>query len=224
MPRGIRLAHARRRDEIADRGRAVLQQVEQATAARIRDHIEGARHAPFDHRDICVSRHIFCGCRSHALAGRRHHEHTPDEGGDMRFLMQIFQGEALEAWSRLSEEEQQGIAADYAALNETPGVTPGRVARPARRGDDRAGPGRRGRHHRWAVRGDEGGARRLLPVRGRRPRCGHRRRCHGAGNPLRRRCRDPAARPVLVGDCNGLEAVAQGRSSEAVFCPRTIAA
>ena len=43
----------------------------------------------------------------------------------MKFLMQIFQGEALEAWSRLSEEEQQGIAADYAALNETPGVTPG---------------------------------------------------------------------------------------------------
>ena len=26
----------------------------------------------------------------------------------MRFLMQIFQGEALEAWARLSEEEQQG--------------------------------------------------------------------------------------------------------------------
>ena len=43
----------------------------------------------------------------------------------MKFLMQIFQGEALEAWSRLSEEEQQGIAADYAALNEIPGVTSG---------------------------------------------------------------------------------------------------
>ena len=43
----------------------------------------------------------------------------------MKFLMQIFQGEALEAWARLSEEEQQGIAAGYAAFNETPGVTPG---------------------------------------------------------------------------------------------------
>src|SRR6478672_2792032 len=43
----------------------------------------------------------------------------------MRYLMQIFQGEALAAWSRLSEEDQQGIAADYAELNETPGVTPG---------------------------------------------------------------------------------------------------
>jgi hypothetical protein len=59
-------------------------------------------------------------------AGRRHHEHThPTKEETMRFLMQIFQGEALEAWSRLSEEEQQGIAADYATLNEIPGVTSG---------------------------------------------------------------------------------------------------
>ena len=43
----------------------------------------------------------------------------------MRFLMQIFQGEALEAWARLSEEEQQEVAAGYAALNEIPGVTSG---------------------------------------------------------------------------------------------------
>ena len=43
----------------------------------------------------------------------------------MKFMMQIFQGEALEAWSRLSEEEQQGISADYAALNAIPGVTSG---------------------------------------------------------------------------------------------------
>ena len=43
----------------------------------------------------------------------------------MRFMMQIFQGEALDAWARLSEEEQQGIAAGYQAVNETPGVTPG---------------------------------------------------------------------------------------------------
>jgi hypothetical protein len=49
----------------------------------------------------------------------------PTKEETMRFLMQIFQGEALEAWARLSEEEQQGVAADYAALNEIPGITPG---------------------------------------------------------------------------------------------------
>ena len=43
----------------------------------------------------------------------------------MKYLMQIYQGEALEVWGRLSQEEQQSIAADYQALNETPGVTPG---------------------------------------------------------------------------------------------------
>ena len=43
----------------------------------------------------------------------------------MKYLMQIYQGEALEVWSQLSEEEQQAIAADYQALNQTPGVTPG---------------------------------------------------------------------------------------------------
>jgi hypothetical protein len=61
-------------------------------------------------------------------AGRRNHEgHHPhhDQGDTMKFMMQIFQGEALEAWASLSEEEQQGIAAGYAAINETPGVTPG---------------------------------------------------------------------------------------------------
>ena len=43
----------------------------------------------------------------------------------MKYLMQIYQGEALEVWGRLSEEEQQAIAADYQALNQMPGVTPG---------------------------------------------------------------------------------------------------
>jgi hypothetical protein len=30
-----------------------------------------------------------------------------------------------EDWARLSEEEQQAVYADYRAINETPGVTPG---------------------------------------------------------------------------------------------------
>jgi hypothetical protein len=48
----------------------------------------------------------------------------------MKFLMLIHQGETPtprdpEAWARLSEDEQQAVYADYQAVNQTPGVTPG---------------------------------------------------------------------------------------------------
>jgi hypothetical protein len=48
----------------------------------------------------------------------------------MQYLMLIHQGETPtpndpEAWERLSDAERQQIAADYQAINQTPGVTPG---------------------------------------------------------------------------------------------------
>ena len=48
----------------------------------------------------------------------------------MQYVMLIHQGDTptpfdQEAWGRLSTEEQQQIYADYQALNQTPGVTPG---------------------------------------------------------------------------------------------------
>lgn len=48
----------------------------------------------------------------------------------MRYMMLIHQGDAPtprdpEAWATLSPEEQQAIYADYMAINQTPGVTPG---------------------------------------------------------------------------------------------------
>jgi hypothetical protein len=48
----------------------------------------------------------------------------------MRYLLLIHQGDAPtprdpEAWAKLSEEEQNQVFADYQALNQTPGVTPG---------------------------------------------------------------------------------------------------
>lgn len=47
----------------------------------------------------------------------------------MRFVLLIYQGTTplpnTEAWNTLSQEEQTGIYAAYAALNETPGLTPG---------------------------------------------------------------------------------------------------
>ena len=48
----------------------------------------------------------------------------------MKYLLLIHQGDAPtprspEEWGRLSEEEQRAVYADYRAINETPGVTPG---------------------------------------------------------------------------------------------------
>ena len=48
----------------------------------------------------------------------------------MKYMLLIHQGDSPtprspEAWATLSEEEQKAVFADYQALNETPGVTPG---------------------------------------------------------------------------------------------------
>ena len=48
----------------------------------------------------------------------------------MRYMLLIHQGTAptpyaAEEWERLSEDEQKAVYADYQAINETPGVTPG---------------------------------------------------------------------------------------------------
>jgi hypothetical protein len=43
----------------------------------------------------------------------------------MKYVMLIFQGGALDQQAALSEEEQQQVRADYQAISEAPGVTPG---------------------------------------------------------------------------------------------------
>jgi hypothetical protein len=47
----------------------------------------------------------------------------------MQYVMMIFQGTTplpgSEEWAAVPEEEQKQIYADYGALNQTPGVTPG---------------------------------------------------------------------------------------------------
>lgn len=48
----------------------------------------------------------------------------------MKYMMLIHQGDtptpqSPEAWATLSEDEQQAVYADYQAVNQTPGVTPG---------------------------------------------------------------------------------------------------
>jgi hypothetical protein len=48
----------------------------------------------------------------------------------MKYMLLIHQGDAptprdAEAWGRLSEDEQKAVFADYKAINEAPGVSPG---------------------------------------------------------------------------------------------------
>jgi hypothetical protein len=48
----------------------------------------------------------------------------------MKYMLLIHQGDTPtprdpEAWAKLPEDEQQRVFADYQALNQTPGVTPG---------------------------------------------------------------------------------------------------
>lgn len=48
----------------------------------------------------------------------------------MKYMLLIHQGDAPtprdpEAWAKLSEDEQKAVFADYGALTQTPGVTPG---------------------------------------------------------------------------------------------------
>src|SRR6478609_4452983 len=48
----------------------------------------------------------------------------------MKYMLLIHQGDAPtprspEGWATLSEEEQKAVYADYQAINQTPGVTPG---------------------------------------------------------------------------------------------------
>jgi hypothetical protein len=47
----------------------------------------------------------------------------------MKYMLLIQQGDTpvpgSEEWERLSEDEQKAVYADYAAINQTPGVSPG---------------------------------------------------------------------------------------------------
>jgi hypothetical protein len=48
----------------------------------------------------------------------------------MKYMLLIHQGttptpQSPNEWARLSEDEQKAVFADYQAINETPGVTPG---------------------------------------------------------------------------------------------------
>jgi hypothetical protein len=54
----------------------------------------------------------------------------------VKYLLLIHQGDAptpydADEWARLSEDEQNAVYADYQAINQTPGVSPGVQMQPA---------------------------------------------------------------------------------------------
>jgi hypothetical protein len=56
-------------------------------------------------------------------------DHSNKEA-QMKYMLLIHQGDAPtprdpEAWARVPEEDQKAVFADYQAINQTPGVTPG---------------------------------------------------------------------------------------------------
>jgi hypothetical protein len=54
-----------------------------------------------------------------------HHLQWNEEEVAMKYVMLIYQGDALERQAALSEEEHKQVYADYQGINRTPGVTPG---------------------------------------------------------------------------------------------------
>src|SRR5919197_602343 len=66
-----------------------------------------------------------------SAAVRLRRDHAPRERREtMKYMLLIHQGDTPtprdpEAWARLSEDEQKAVFADYQAINQTPGVTPG---------------------------------------------------------------------------------------------------
>jgi hypothetical protein len=48
----------------------------------------------------------------------------------MQYLVQIFSGESIEAWERLSEPEQEAVSQEYYAISSAPGVIGGAQLQP----------------------------------------------------------------------------------------------
>jgi hypothetical protein len=48
----------------------------------------------------------------------------------MQYLVQIFSGESMQAWERLSEPEQEAVTEEYYAISSAPGVIGGAQLQP----------------------------------------------------------------------------------------------
>ena len=143
---------------------------------------------------------------------------NPHKEDMMKYVLLIHQGDTPtpnhpEDWGRLSEAEQNQVFADYQAINQTTGVTPGLgLAEPQTATTVRVQNGQTLTTDGPFV-GDQGGAGRLPDLRGRRPRRRHRARGADPGRAAGRRDRGAPGRlsgstaraglPRPVGTCSG---------------------
>ena len=72
-----------------------------------------------DRRDLSISPLPVCLIGDHSQPGGSDEVHALDSPGHIR------DARSPEQWGRLSQDEQNAVYADYQAINETPGVTPG---------------------------------------------------------------------------------------------------
>jgi hypothetical protein len=49
----------------------------------------------------------------------------------MNYMLQIYSGDSMAAWERLSEDEQNAVMGEYFAISQTPGVTGGAQLQPS---------------------------------------------------------------------------------------------
>ena len=119
----------------------------------------------------------------------------------MKYVLLVYQGTTplpgTDRWKALPAAEQKQIYADYAELNEAPGMSPGLplgLPDAARTVQVRDGKVRSRTGRTWA----RGRNRRLLRVRGGEHGGGDRPGRAHPGGPARRRGGDPAGREVLV--------------------------
>ena len=120
----------------------------------------------------------------------------------MKYMLLIHQGTTplpgSPEWEALPDEEKGKVYADYQALNETPGMTPGVQMQPPETATTVQRQGRPDADHRRPVRRHQGGDRGLPVLRGGRPRRRDRARLADPGRPHGRRDRGAPARGVVA--------------------------
>ena len=84
----------------------------------------------------------------------------------MKYALLIYSDEAPDAYSKLSEAEQNAIMREYFAISELPATLNGAQLQPSATATTVRVDGGEHLDHRRPLRGDEGGARRLLSGRG----------------------------------------------------------